>query len=138
DHLQPSDRVAVVGIGPGAAATPFTNDRARLKRALTQMTGLYRAPAIHLHNISLSEALEILGGNDNTMALVAERECTQPTVVAAPTARGGVASRGLSNDPEFESCRFEVEQEARDIARETTVDGRQTIGALRGLLSALR
>ena len=29
DHLQPSDRAAVVGIGPGAPATPFTADRVR-------------------------------------------------------------------------------------------------------------
>src|SRR6185436_8135752 len=37
DRLAPSDRVAVAGFGVGAPSTPFTADRARIKRALARM-----------------------------------------------------------------------------------------------------
>ena len=39
DRLQPSDRVALVGIGPGAPSVPFTADRERLRKAVELTTG---------------------------------------------------------------------------------------------------
>ena len=39
DRLQPSDRIAAVGIGPGSNSTPFTADRERVKQAIARMPG---------------------------------------------------------------------------------------------------
>jgi len=39
DRLQPSDRVALVGIGPGAPSVGFTADRERVKKAVEEITG---------------------------------------------------------------------------------------------------
>jgi hypothetical protein len=39
DRLQPADRIAVAGSGPGAPATPFTTDRARIKQTISRMVG---------------------------------------------------------------------------------------------------
>ena len=39
DRLQPSDRIAAVGIGPGSTSTPFTADRERVKQAIARMAG---------------------------------------------------------------------------------------------------
>ena len=39
DRLQPSDRVAAVGVGPGSASTPFTADRERVKQVIARMVG---------------------------------------------------------------------------------------------------
>ena len=42
DHLQPADRIAAVGLGPGSASTPFTADRERVKTAVARMSGTSR------------------------------------------------------------------------------------------------
>src|SRR5262245_54674020 len=36
DRLQPNDRIAAVGIGPGGLSTPFTADRERVKQAISR------------------------------------------------------------------------------------------------------
>ncbi len=125
DRLEPTDRAAIVGIGLGATSTPFTADRDRLKKALGRLTGLYQPPMMHLHTVTLSEAMEIVNTNALTMELVTVRECRD--------FKGGMLT-GL----ELENCQFELSREASDIAREGTADGRQTMSALRLLLTALR
>src|SRR5262249_52493765 len=39
DHLAPTDRIAVAGIGTGAPSTPFTANRERVKQAIGRMVG---------------------------------------------------------------------------------------------------
>lgn len=126
DRLQPSDRTAVIGIGPGAASTSFTADRDRLKKTIERLAGLYQPRGIMLHNISVSEAIEIdrnVGGMLTTQ--VVERECRGPSMERLPPT-------------ELDACLFEIQNEARQIALTGNNDGRSTIRILRSLLEALR
>src|ERR1700712_3918090 len=63
DRLQPSDRVAVAGIGLGAPATVFTADRARIKQAIARMVGQRTADLRSTHAIGLAEAIAIERGD---------------------------------------------------------------------------
>jgi hypothetical protein len=74
DRLAPSDRVAVAGIGYGAPSTPFTQDRARVKQALSRMVGQKQTELQSLHNVSLSEALDFDRGG--SLDAVFNRECS--------------------------------------------------------------
>ena len=120
DHLQPTDRVAVVGIGPGAPTTPFTADRARLKRAIERLSGLHQQTTISEFNITVSEALEIQHGMPGVFEQVVVRECA------------GMAG------PAFEACQIEVQRDAQERALTGAADGQNTISVLRALLSALK
>ena len=62
DHLQKSDRIAVVGIGPGSASTPFTADHEKVKQAIARMPGQRMAESLNEFNIAISEALAIKNG----------------------------------------------------------------------------
>lgn len=125
DRLQPSDRTAVIGLGPGAPSTSFTADRERLKKTIERLVGQHTPRGIMLHSIGVNEAIEISRGNTNTLTDVVRRECVD------------MAGRVLQG-VEVDDCQFEVEQEARSIATTGFADGRDTITALRGLLTALR
>ncbi len=125
DRLQPSDRAAVIGLGPGAPGTSFTADRERLKKTIERLVGQHMPRGILLHSIGVAEATEISRGNTNMLAEVLRRECVDQ------------AGRTLP-DLEIDACQFEVEQEARDIATNGSADGRETITALRALLTTLR
>ena len=60
DRLQPSDRVAVAGIGLGAPRRRSPPTRARIKQAIARMVGQQTAGACRsTHNIALVEALAI-------------------------------------------------------------------------------
>lgn len=120
DQLQPSDRAAVVGIGPGSASTPFTADRARLKRAVERLVGQHQQPVMSQFSMSLSEVLQIRRNVPGVLEEVIVRECA------------GMAG------PAFEACSVEVQQEAQERAASGDVDGQNTIDTLRALLSALR
>jgi VWFA-related protein len=120
DHLQPSDRAAVVGIGPGAASTPFTADRARLKRAVERLVGQHEQAMISEFNITLSEALQIQRNMPGVLEEVIVRECS------------GMAG------PAFDACQIEVQREAQEKAFAGANDGQNTIAVLRALLSALK
>ena len=56
DRLQPADRAAVIGIGPGSPSVGFTADRARLKKAIQAMVGQHQSNSFRQHNIALTEA----------------------------------------------------------------------------------
>ncbi len=120
DHLRPTDRAAVLGLGLGAVSTPFTADRARLKRAIERLVGQYQPPAFSMFNISLVEAMNIRRRIPGALEQVVLRECS---------GMGG---------PAFESCQLQVIQEADDRAATGAADGQRTIQVLRSLLTALR
>ena len=56
DRLQPSDRVAAVGVGPGSASTKFTADRERVKQTIARTVGQGSARSFGQYQIALSEA----------------------------------------------------------------------------------
>jgi VWFA-related protein len=120
DGLQPSDRAAVIGIGPGAPSTPFTSDRTRLKQAIERLVGQHQQPIGSQFNISLAEALQIQRNVPGVLDQVLVRECA---------GMGG---------PAFEACALEVQFEIQERAASGAVDGRNTIDTLRSLLVALR
>jgi len=120
DRLQPSDRAAIIGIGLGAPSTPFTADRARLKRAVERLTGQYQPPMVSQFNISLTEALQIERQMPGVLEEVIVRECA------------GMAG------PAFEACSLEVQGEAQQRAMTFASDGQGTISVLRALLNALK
>ncbi len=120
DHLRPSDRAAIIGIGPGAPTTPFTADRERLKRAVARLTGLHQSNPFSEFNITLSEALQIQRGMPGVLEEIVVRECS------------GMAG------PAFDACQIEVQREAQERAMNGTNDGLQTINVLRALLNALK
>lgn len=125
DRLQASDRTAVVGLGLGAPSTPFTADRERLKKTIERLVGQHTARGMMLHNIGVAEAQDIVRGNGFALVEVIRRECVN-------------ALGQILQDGELEACQFEVDREARDIASSGASDGRDTIRALRALLTALK
>ncbi len=123
DRLSASDRVAVAGFGPGAPATVFTSDRARIKQAIARMAGRKQATRSvgAGHNISLVEAQAIDHGDRSTLGAVQTREC-----------------EGIGASPgSLEGCRWQVEVEARSLAQDASRDADQTIRGLRNLFIGL-
>jgi VWFA-related protein len=121
DHLSPSDRIAVMGLGIGSPSTPFTADRARLKQTISRMVGQKRAGIGMLQfNIALSEALAMANGDRTTAEGVVLREC-----------------RNERTPSGMEVCRQAVEAEALQLARDAQQGADQTIATLRALLSGL-
>ena len=119
DRLAPSDRVAVAGIGVGAPSTPFTQDRTRIKQALSRMVGQKQSEMRSTHNISLTEALAADHGG--SLDAVFARECA-----------------GLRSAGDVETCKIEVEMDAREKARNASQAGDETTQALRALFAGLR
>ncbi|MBI3399983.1 MAG: VWA domain-containing protein [Acidobacteria bacterium] len=122
DRLSPADRVAVAGIGVGAPATAFTADRARVKQAITRMTGLKQAQMFVEHNISFTEAVAIDRGDRMTTGDVVTRECQN--LPPGPAA--------------LDVCITQVQVEARDRAQSALREAAETLDALRALLTGLR
>jgi VWFA-related protein len=120
DHLRPSDRAAVIGIGQGAPSTPFTADRARLKRAVERLVGQHQPALMSQFTISVSEALQVQRNVPGVLEEVIVRECA------------GMAG------PAFEACGLEVQSEVQERAATGTNDGQNTINVLRALLNALK
>ncbi len=119
DGLQPTDRIAAVGLGYGSASTPFTGDRERVKTALSRMPGMAELPDSWLHNITLSEAMDIYQTNVLTLDSVLRREC------------GGLGAA------DFGACRLSVESTASSMAGQVIAAGRDTYYGLRSLLEGL-
>lgn len=125
DHLEPSDRTSVLGVGPGAPSTPFISDRVRLKKAVDRMVGTHSPAQIYVHNISLSESLDIHQDVPGALEGVVAREC-------------GDFSGAMLMGPERDICISELRHQARDMALTSTTDGRATVDTLRAVLRALR
>ena len=123
DRLQPSDRIAVAGIGTGAPATAFTTDRARIKQTISRMAG-QKVVQQHLQNrnIGVAEALAVVERSDQELLkMIQQRECATEN---SPGAR--------------EACNLEVELQVRTIAVDIKHEADQTIQALRDLFIGLR
>ena len=123
DHLQPSDRVAVAGLGPGGPpSTPFTNDRRRLQETIAKMVGTKNTTSgASRYTITLSEALAIKRGEPGMLQRIITRECD-----------------GEPPGPQLQLCESVVEQEAETVAVQSTNDADMTIASLRALIDALK
>jgi VWFA-related protein len=126
DRLQPSDRVALVGIGPGAPSVPFTADRDRVRKAVELTTGQRQILSRGFYQIAISEAMAIRRGDGMVLLRVQKRECGDPDT-APPTELNRI-----------EMCFRSVEAEANSQAAVSAYDGEQTVNTFRDLLSALR
>ena len=125
DHLQPSDRIAAVGIGPGGGSTPFTADKDLVKKAIARMPGAQVIPPTFDLNISISEALAIYQRDGFTADRVLRRECGQPAPDGSYTI-------------EQEMCRIRAETTALAVAQSGLVDSDITTNQIRDLLNALK
>lgn len=123
DHLQASDRVAVIGLGPGGPpSTPFTADRRRLQEAIARMVGLrLTTSGASRYTVTLSEALAIEGNEAGVLERVINREC-----------------EGEPPGPRRQLCESVVENEAHTVAVQGTSDGDMTISSLRALIDAVQ
>jgi VWFA-related protein len=126
DRLQATDRVALVGIGPGAISVPFTNDRERLRKAVEKTTGQRQTMMRGFFTIAISEAMSIRRGDGMTLRRVQLRECGDPT-----TAPPREVQR-------IEMCFQSVEAEVHAVAASSSFDGEQTMSTFRDLLGAMR
>jgi VWFA-related protein len=124
DRLSPNDRIAVAAFGLGAPSTAFTADRARIKAALSRLTGQKQAAAQMTRQIAVAEAQAIDRGDRSALQAVADRECGSGS---------GRASAGAAD-----LCRAEVEAEAQELARTAIREGDQTLRGLRDLLTGLK
>jgi hypothetical protein len=75
DSLEPSDRIAVVGIGPGPQSTPFTADRELLKRTVARMAGSKSSLAGNSRRIMASDALAVRNGVPGAFDRLVASEC---------------------------------------------------------------
>jgi VWFA-related protein len=126
DRLQPSDRVALVGIGPGAPSVGFTADHERLRKAVERTTGQRPAVKGGFYQIAISEAMSIRRGDGMVLQRVQKRECGDPD--HAP----------LSEVARIEMCFQSVQSEANSQAAVSAYDGEQTVNTFRELLASLR
>jgi VWFA-related protein len=127
DRLDPADRIAAVGIGPGTAATPFTSDRERVKVAVSRMTGQRQATS-NQFSIAISEALAIRRGDSDALERMLQRECGEPPL----------GQRRPDDAMRIQTCRTLAQAEARLMAADGTAAGEQTLAAMRALLGGLR
>lgn len=115
DRLTPADRVALLAF-PGGPTVDFTGDHAKLRDALGRVAGRSR---LRLGRVGPEEVLALEGGDTGRWSEVVAREC------------GG--ARGAQR----ESCRFDLENEARLVRDELRRQTLESSAALRGLLRAL-
>ena len=114
DRLQPSDRIAVAGIGVGAPATTFTTDRARIKQAISRMAGQKTLQHLQNRNIGLSEALQVVERGDTEMLKqIQQRECATEN---SPGSR--------------EACNMDVEVAAADDGERREARGRPDVAGV--------
>jgi VWFA-related protein len=122
DSLEPSDRIAVVGIGPGPQSTPFTADRDLLKRTVARMAGSKSSPGGSSRRITVTDALAVRSGMPGAFDRLVASEC--------PSFRPG--------GPVDAQCVEEVREAANEVAREATNGADTTMAALRALFIGLR
>jgi VWFA-related protein len=126
DRMQPSDRIALVGIGPGAPSVPFTADRERLRKAVERTTGQRSTTARGFYTIAVSEAMSIRRGDPIVLERVQKRECGDPAL-APPNEQARI-----------QMCNASVEAEAQATAAVGAYEGEQTVNTFRELLNALK
>src|SRR5512139_1033690 len=125
DRLGPGDRVGLANIPRGGPNLDFTSDLARVRQALGRVVGR-SSPFRASHNIGLSEAFSFVSGNTMNWTAVVQRECTK-----------GVGDREGGDVGEFAACQATVESEAQQMVVESLQRTRDSVVALRALVTAL-
>jgi VWFA-related protein len=116
DRLSPADKIAFVSYPQPGEAVDFTTDHARIRHAMTRVTGLQSRHRGRF-NIGLWEAKTIVDNRDEIMRrTVVMRECA------------------MLQGVDLERCERDVELEAGDIVTSQRLD---TAMALRGLQDLL-
>jgi tetratricopeptide (TPR) repeat protein len=122
DKLLPSDRVAVVGFGPGAAPMAFAPNLDRAKQIASSMVGLKQPGGPTTYNVGLGESLSIVRGELGMLDGAIARECVN---MAPRTYAYSVCSTGVKDD-------------AGQIAREALEQANTTISGLSNLMATLK
>jgi VWFA-related protein len=122
DKLLPSDRLAVVGFGPGAQPLSFIGDLTRAKQVVSRMTGNKQPGGPTTYNVGLGESLSIVRGELGMLDGAIARECAN---MAPRTYQYSVCSTGVKDD-------------AGQIAREALEIANNSINGLADLFTALR
>jgi VWFA-related protein len=121
DHLSPLDEVALIAYPEPGIRVDFTNDKARLRRALRRLVGHPQRSTTIRHSIALSEATAIVERDDRFVYTdVIERECRE-------------SNQELQN----ERCIKEIELESAELVREAHEDAEASVRGLRQLLQQL-
>jgi VWFA-related protein len=124
DRLTPADRVGLATIPRGGPNAEFTSDLARIRQALGRVVGrssLFR-PA---YNIGLSEAFSFVAGNTANWTAVVTRECLKGMMAKSEDAA------------ELQACQSTMEAEAQQMVAESLQRTRDSVVALRALVTAL-
>ncbi|HEY3043518.1 MAG TPA: hypothetical protein VGJ39_05820, partial [Vicinamibacterales bacterium] len=122
DKLLPSDRLAVVGFGPGAPALTFLRDLGVAKQYVSHMTGNKQPGAPTTYNVGLGESLSIVRGELGMLDGAIARECAN------------MAPRSY----QYSVCSTGVKDDAGQIAREALEQANNSIDGLIDLFTALR
>jgi VWFA-related protein len=122
DKLLPSDRLAVVGFGPGGTPLTFLGDLNRAKQIVSRMTGNKQPGAPTTYNVGLGESLSIGRGELGMLDGAIARECAN---MAPRTYQYSVCSTGVKDD-------------AGQIAREALEQANNSINGMVDLFTALR
>jgi VWFA-related protein len=131
DALDPSDRVAVLGLARGGTLE-FSRDRALARRRLAGLVGQGDSQFLHF-NIGLSEAVEIADGGRARLAEVVLRECGRALTEYLNPARAADETGAIRD-----ACPEQVEQAARATAQYARTQARISISALEGLIESLK
>lgn len=130
DRLDPSDRVAVIGLAR-LGSVDLTRDRGDLKRRLAALAG-QADPVFQQFNIGLSEALDIAEGSRTRLADAVLRECGRTLTDYVNLARAADEAGGGRD-----ACPEQVEQEARATAQHAHIRARISLSALEALIVSL-
>ncbi|MFO7695196.1 MAG: VWA domain-containing protein [Vicinamibacterales bacterium] len=122
DRLQPEDRIGLVAFpGPGPSV-PASRDHAAARAATAQIIGRatpFRADGLD-KNVSLSEALDIHGGDAMTTQIVLAREC------------GGFRSAG-----DRKACEEAVRTTAISIGRNAEIQSLRSLAGIEAIIRSL-
>ena len=142
-RVQPSDRIAVVGLpGPGPELT-FTADRTRAIAELAKVRAeLQRSVNSPAGNLSVHEAYEIAGGNDKVTAEVLVRTSADLTAdvgasVGTGTTGGSAAATGRTSEEPTVMRRVIVEN-ARTVVAKADSTARDSLQRLADLVAQYR
>ena len=123
DRLAPGDRVGLANIPRGGPNVEFTSNLVRVREALGRVVGresLFRST----RNIGLSEAFSFVSGDTVNWNYVVQRECLKGLMDKADAG-------------ELEACRANMEAEASQMVQESLRRTRDSVVALRALVTSL-
>jgi VWFA-related protein len=135
-RLRPGDRVALYALpGPGPHVD-FTPDRARVIAGLESVRGSRLEMASGaMGSIRVSDAYEIVRGNQQVLDNYVNRAVTNPGTIDAPATAERQSSRGES-DPR--TLRSLITEDARTFVSRADSESRQFLQALAQVVDALR